>query len=73
MKNIKLLYESREAVITLFNYYSSFLSDAKYKTIHGKGAPIMSAPVARGNVSDHYNLRILNPKQMLLYIEHKNY
>ena len=32
-----MLYESREAVIKLFNYYSSSVSEAKYKLIHGEG------------------------------------
>ena len=36
LENIILLYESREAVIVLFNDYSSIASEAKYKTIHGK-------------------------------------
>ena len=31
LKNIKLLYESQEAVIKLFNDYSSIASEAKYK------------------------------------------
>ena len=40
-ENIKLLCESREAVIKLFNNYSSIISEAKCKTIHGKGVPSM--------------------------------
>ena len=32
-----MLYESREAVIKLFNDYSSVVSEAKYKSIHRKG------------------------------------
>ena len=35
LENFKLLYESREAVIKLFNNYSSIVSWAKYKPIHG--------------------------------------
>ena len=68
LENIKLLYESREAVIKLFNDYSSIVSEAKYKTIHGKGIPSMLAHVAKVSnrkVSDHSNLKILSPKQML--------
>ena len=63
-----MLYESREAVIKLFNDYSSVVSEAKYKAIHGKGIPSMSAHVARGRVakvSSHLNLKILSPMQML--------
>ena len=62
-----LLYKSGEVVIKLFNDYSSIASKAKYKTIHGKGIPSMSALVARGRVakvSDNSNIKILSPKQM---------
>ena len=33
MENTILLYESREAVLKLFNDYSSTVSEAKYKSI----------------------------------------
>ena len=36
LKNIKLLYESREAVIKSFNDYSSIVSEAKYKAKYGE-------------------------------------
>ena len=62
---MKLLYKSQEAVIKLFNDYSSIVSEAKYKTIHGKVIPNMSTHVARGKVSDNSDLKILSPKQML--------
>ena len=65
LENIKLLYESWEAVIKLFDNYSSIASEAKYKEIHGKGILNVSARVARGNVSDLSNLKILSPKQMV--------
>ena len=66
LENIKLLYKSRETVIELFNDYSSIVSEAKYKTIHGKVIPSMSARVAHvAKISDHSNLKILSPKQML--------
>ena len=32
-----MLQETREAVIKLFNDYSTIASEAKYKTIHEKG------------------------------------
>ena len=66
-----MLYESQKAVIKLFNDYSSIISDAKYKTIHGKGIPSILARiacVAKGfnhKVSDHSNHKILNPTQIL--------
>ena len=65
LENIKLLHESRETVIKLFNDFSSIASEAKHKTIHGKGILGMSACIACGKVSDHSNLKILSPKQML--------
>ena len=37
LENIELLCESREAVIKLFNNYSSIVSEIKYKSIHGEG------------------------------------
>ena len=37
-----MLYESQEAAIKLFNDYSSFVSEAKYKSIHGEGLKILS-------------------------------
>ena len=36
LKNIKLLYESREVVIKSFNDYSSIVSEAKYKAKYGE-------------------------------------
>ena len=71
-----MLYESWEAVFKLFNNYSSTVSEAKYTTIHGKGIPSMSACVACNHlahvakffnhkVSNHSNLKMLSPKQML--------
>ena len=66
LKNIKLLYESWEAVIKLFNDYSSIVSQAKYKTIHGKEIPnILACIPCISKVSVHSNLKILNLKQML--------
>ena len=53
LKNIKLLYKSRQAVIKLFNDYSSMVSVAKYKRIHGEGISSILARVARAaKVSD---------------------
>ena len=42
LKNIKLLYESREAVIKSFNGYSSIVSEAKYKVKYGEGLKILT-------------------------------
>ena len=53
LENIKLLDESGETIIKLFNDYSSIEFEAKYKTIHGKGIPNMSAHIARDKVSDY--------------------
>ena len=71
LENINLIYGLQEVVIKLVNDYSSIVSEAKYKNIHGKGFPSMLACVIGGrvarnaNISDHSNLKILNPKQML--------
>ena len=42
LKNIKLLYKSREAVIKLFNDYSLIISETKYKSIHGEAVKILT-------------------------------
>ena len=66
LENIELLYESQKTFIKLFNDYSSIVSNCKFKAIFGKGIPSMSTRVACvGKVSDHSNLKILSPKQML--------
>ena len=53
LENIKLLYESRDPVIKLFNDYFSIVSEAKYKTTHGKGIPSLLARTASiAKVSD---------------------
>ena len=66
LKNIILLYKSREAVIKLFNGYSSIVSETKYKTTRGKGIPSMLAGVASvSKASDHSNLKILSLTKML--------
>ena len=48
LENIKLLYESRVAVFKLLNYYYYYwiISDAEYKTTHGKEIPNMLARAA---------------------------
>ena len=42
LENIKLLYESRKAVIKLFNGYSSIVSEAKNKLIHRECLKILT-------------------------------
>ena len=37
LKNNKLLHKSQENVIELLNDYSSVVSEAKYKSMHGEG------------------------------------
>ena len=63
MEKIKLLYKSQEAVIKLFNGYSSIALEAKNKTISGKGIPSMLACVAK--VSNHLSFKTSSSKQML--------
>ena len=65
LENIKLLYESRQAVIKLFNDCSSIVSKAKHKVKYGEGLkilypkqmlqglPIALAQVNAGNTSEH--------------------
>ena len=68
MQNMKLIYESREPVIELFNDYFSIEFKAKYKTVREKAIPNMSASVAWRHVANafkHSNLKILIPKQVL--------
>ena len=64
LENIKLLYESREAVIKLFNDYSSIASEAKYKSIHVKRLKILTPkqmlqrlPIAFAQVTAGKNLK----------------
>ena len=47
-EKIKLLYESRKAISKLFKDYYSIVSEAKCKTVQGKGISSMSACIARG-------------------------
>ena len=42
LKNIKLLYESRQVVIKLFTDYSSTVSKAKHEVKYGEGLNIKS-------------------------------
>ena len=60
-----MIYKSQKAVIKLFNDYSSIAPEAKYKTIQGKGISSISTRIGCGKVSDHSNLKILSPKQMI--------
>ena len=58
-------------IFKLFNDYSSIISEAKYKTIRGKGIPSMLAHVGKVSnrkISEDSNLKILCPKQMLTNI-----
>ena len=68
MQNMKLIYESREPVIELFNGYFLIVFKAKYKAVHEKAISNMSARVAWRHVANafkHSNLKILIPKQIL--------
>ena len=62
IKNIKLLYKSREAVIKLFNDYSSIAFEAKYKAKHRDGLKILTPtqmlqrlPIALSQVNELTN------------------
>ena len=72
---MKVLYESQEAVIKLFNDYSSVVYEAKHKTEYGKGLKILTpkqmlqrlsialAQVKVGNTSEN----LLNKVRQLIY------
>ena len=75
LENIKLLYESTQTTTELFNEYSSFVSEAKYRTRHGEGfkiltskqilqrLPIALAQVKAGNTSE----KLLNEITQVIY------
>ena len=42
INDIKKLYESREKIIRLFDYYSRIVSEVKYKINYGEGRKILS-------------------------------
>ena len=50
-ENIKLLYESRQAVIKLFNECSSIASEAKRKITNGEGMKILSLIIQRMQIA----------------------
>ena len=61
MENIKLLYESQEAVIKLFSDYFSIVSEGKFNSIHGEGLKILTPkqmlqrlPIAIAQVKARY-------------------
>ena len=72
---MKLLYESREGFIKLFNDYSLTMSEVKYKTKHGEGLKILTpkqmlqrllialTQVKAGNTSEN----LLNEIRRIIY------
>ena len=75
LENIKLLYEPRQAVMKLFNDYSSIASEAKHKAKQRKRlkiltpkqmlqrSPIALAEVKAGNTSEN----LLNEMRQIIY------
>ena len=75
INNFKILYESRQKVIKLFDNFSRIVSEAKYKTKYGKGLkilfpkqmlrrlPIAFAQVKAGNTSEN----LLNKIRQIIY------
>ena len=63
--------KSQEAVIKLFNNYSSIASESKYEITFGKGLPeILASIFCVATASDHkitddLHLKILSRKQLL--------
>ena len=65
LESIRWFYESREAVIKLFNDYSSIVSEVKYTPIDGEGLKILTSkqmfqrlPIALAQVKASKNLKI---------------
>ena len=58
-----MLYESQEAVIKLFNDYSSIASEAKYKAKQWKGLKISLTQVKAGNTWEN----LLNEIKQIMY------
>ena len=75
MENIKLLYESREAVLKLFEDYSLIVSEAKYRTKHGEGHKILTPklmlqrlPIAMAQVkASNKSENLLNKIRLVIY------
>ena len=73
--NIKLLFESRQTVIKLFNKYSSIVSEAKYKTKYAEGLKILTPkqmlqilPIALAQVkSSKTSENLLNEIGQIIY------
>ena len=73
--NIKLLFESRQTVIKLFNKYSSIASEAKYKTKYVEGLKILTPkqmlqilPIALAQVkSSKTSENLLNEIGQIIY------
>ena len=75
LRKIKLLYEWEEAVIKLFNDYSSIAPEAKHKAKYGRGFRMLTskqmvrrllivlAQVKAGNTSEN----LLNEIRQILY------
>ena len=74
-----MLYKLLEPVIKVFNDYLSILSEAKYKSIHGKGFKILTpkemfqrltialAQVKAGDTSEN----LLNEIRQIIYFLHQ--
>ena len=75
MESVKLLYESRKAVIKLFNNYSSIASEAKHKAKYGEGLKILTPkqrlqrlPIALAQVkASNTSENLLNQIRQIIY------
>ena len=73
-----MFYESWEAVIELFNDYSSIVSEVKYKWIHGEGLKILTSkqmlqrlPIALAQLkAANTSQNLLHEIRQKLYIRH---
>ena len=72
---MKLLYKSREAVLKLFNDYSSIVSEVNYKSIHEKRLKIITPKqmlqrlrIALAKVKSGYTSKdLLNEIRQIIY------
>ena len=74
LQNIKLIYELRQAVIKLFNDYSSIASEPKRKPKRGKGLKILSPkqtlqrlPIALAQLKHNTFENLLNEIRQIMH------
>ena len=79
LKNIKLLYELRGAVVKLFNDYSLIMSEAKYKTKYGKFHKLLTLkqmlqrlPIALTQSVTHLKICLMKVGKLYIFCTKQN-